>query len=255
MAKFVFGQKADKDKKNPFKYLICALHSSDLYFCSYLFFIASIDAYHKDSYVFAKSLWHQTILCHFLSFLFMSSILGCLMSNNLMVTARYMVVHYPMNSVFKRSSPVKKLLLLIFSVAFLVALLFGILENGSHFSDGFCFVLGNLKHSALPMTITVLLSFFRVISSIVQPIAYAMIVAKVKETHFAASLHHDRDDKTLIITACLSSVCNLLCWLSTAFLWSVYFLAPKSDNEKLVTWSLATIVPINTIILPFLMRA
>ncbi len=69
MAKFVFGQKADKDKKNAFKYLVCALHSSDLYFCSYIFFIASIDAYHLDSYVFAKSLWHQRILCHFLSFL------------------------------------------------------------------------------------------------------------------------------------------------------------------------------------------
>ena len=250
---FVAGLNADKDQKTAFKYLGIFLFLSHLFFCKYLFLAASIDAHFNDNYAFARPLWHQTLLCHFLCFLFLFSVWECFISNNLMVTARLMVVHYPIKSMFRRSSPVKRLLLKISFIPFLLALLCGIKYNGQHFSEGLCLPLGHLGHSTLSVSVTILFITFGVISSIFQPAAYAKIIAKVKETHAAVSLENETVQKSLTKTACLSSVCNILCWLSTAILWSIFLFAQERSGKLLVTWSLVATVPINIIIFPFIL--
>ncbi len=154
------------DQKSAFKCLASTLFSSHISFCTFLFLVASIDTYFKDNYAFAKLLWHQTLLCHFLSFVFVFSILECLISNNLMVTARFMIVHFPIKSMFRRLSPVKKLSLEVSSFAFLLSLFCGIEDSGQYFSEGLCLPLDHLGHSTLSMTITIFLAVLGVMSSI-----------------------------------------------------------------------------------------
>ncbi len=240
------------DQKIAFKYLVTALYLSHILLCTHLFFVGGANAFYKNNYVFAKSLWYHTLLCLLLSFPFLFSVCGCLISNSLIVAARFMVVHHPLNSMFKRSSPVKRVLLLTSSAVFLLALLFDTADSESLFNDGHCLPIGNIRHSALSKTITLFLIVLGVISSIAQPVAYASIVTKVKQSHSAASIQKSKSCKRLIITSCLSSMCNLLCWLSTAILWLIYFFSQEEGKKMLVTWSLVTTLPINVVILPFL---
>ncbi len=168
------------------------------------------------------------------------------MVNNLIAISRYMVVHYPMKSLFMVPSFVKRVLLTTFCVVLLIAFVLSFFDNGMHFSDGLSLPLGSKDCSTSSKYFTFLLIIMGLLTSFLKPVLYTNIVLKVKNSQTkVSSTQKKKSQKSLVLNSCLLCLCNFTCWFPTSILLTLFFFSQLNSRETPVAWSLITTLPIN----------
>ena len=169
------------------------------------------------------------------------------MVNNLIAISRYMVVHYPMRSLFMVPSFVKRLLLATFCVVLLIALVLSFLDNGMHFSCVCHWVTTSSKY------FTLLLIILGVLASFLEPVLYTNIVLKVKNSQTkVSSTQRKKSLKGLVLNSSLLCLCNFTCWFPTSVILSLYFFPQHKSRDIPVAWLLIATLLINVVIFLFL---
>ena len=222
-----------------------------------LFTLWISDTYFKDDLVLIQNQWKSSIMCFISGGINIYYGLASPFLYNLLSYARYDIVKHPLDSKFKRSNFIFKIVLVgcIFSVSFaiLTVTVFWWMSNGM--PTVYCSPFFSLS-STFPLAekLAWLIISVKFIAVLFNLIIHSKLVTEVmktrKDENMRAKSRNQSNMSFIIQIICISSS-HLLCWITSIIL-LIYTNYQKNYPVEIILFKLVFITPLNSILIPII---
>ena len=250
------GQRQMFHTARSFDGIVFSISITDIIGSIPLFILWISDLHFKGDIIFVQKQWQSSLMCFISSGINMYYILASPFLYNLLSYTRYNVVKDPIDSNFKNTDYVHKIILVGCSFSLLFATLSVTLFwlNYDGIPTSFCYPLFDpSKRFSLTKYLAWFIIGIHVIAISFNFIVYLKLIAKVtmvQKLCFGTQTR-SQSKKFLIIQITCISCSHLLCWipgiviLLIANLWKIY-------PMKMILWKLSCVSPLNSILFPFI---
>ncbi len=237
-----------------YSYVILPLNVTTLSLATYLGILWVSDVMTKDTFMVKDLWWRSGSTCltayGFSLFFTMSSKTFTL----LLSLSRLMVICHPLDSNFKRGSFVRKVVLISYVVFLLLSvtvtsltdLLYGEIDTK------FCIPFFNTTKIVFQTGLLWCLIVFHFLSTLATIFMYIATVLETVNPKPSLNKTNKRDNTGTIVQLTLILLSTLLCWLSANIIFvTCAFL--RTYALHLVPWSIVTLIPINSLLIPVIL--
>ena len=236
-----------------FSLIVISINGNDILCAMYLGCVWIADLTFGDSFKVKEESWRSGIFC-----ITAFTIVFCftILTENLLILlslTRLLVVIYPMNSRFKKSSFVAKLLVIVTGFSLLVSFIVGITVKSTNISMTINLCLPFLDPSNSQIIVKLIVWFTvvtQMATSVGIAIMHCLLFTKLRQSQYEIQKSKTDKNLPLAIQLIMITVLNILCWLPTGCVYiSAMFLANYPID--LAIWTTVIGLPINSIINPF----
>ena len=233
-----------------FSIIVCCVNLGDIMCGSYLTILWIGDIYFGNIFSIKDYFWTHSMPC-FLAFMFLltfSSIMPYLLSISSL--ARLMVVAYPLQSRFKSSRFVYKLVLGgMLPIIFLCSGIVMHLKLKNKRLTNLCSPFIDTTDSVLEIEIiTMIVVFIQVVAFSFISVIYVLLINLLMEHRRQMQSLAKSKVANIMAQLILVTASNLLAWFPSSIIFVSSLFLPKYPTNLLV-WTTSTIVPINSIII------
>ena len=226
-----------------FQMVILSVNLTDILCFCYLTVLLIADFIYSDRFITKEVYWRSSIPC---LIIFIFAMIFAILSAfylSLMSLCRTMLVIFPLNLTLKSNTFIVRIL----SILFIITTIFSISVS----------LLFRMKYSIFPTSLclpfiqilTILITSFRILSSIFISINYAILLKQLKISHADLGILSNKTIKNLILQVMVVTSSNLLCWLPSDIIYISSLFQSKYSTD-LVIWTTIAVTPINSIINP-----
>ncbi len=251
--KYYFNSKSGKPKRFawPYDYIVSCLHMTDILYGLYLLIIWFTDRSYNNSFAVMAASWGKSTLCTAAIFVVMLfSIFAPLLSAYLSLS-RFVVVRYPFNSTFKSIKFTYQSLMILFSSAVTVSVLWvTIFKKICEIAIGLCipFAQSQFPCPHIIHAITLAVFAFQTLVIAFMAILHGIIFLTL-QTSKDFSAQNAASTFVVIVQIMSLSMSTIVCWIPSNIIFSTSLFLEKSSTE-LLTWTSGAILPLNSIINP-----
>ncbi len=242
-----------KGKQVPFFIAVYCLNMCDFICGLFLLLLFNAHRNYQKAYLFNEQEWRGTLQCltvFVLSFIFAFSSAMMLVILSL---SRCMVVKFPMESIFKQKSFLKKLVSISNISVVLLGIGLGIIQKTVFMRMPMilCSPVIDPTHNNIIVTIlTFIVSWFHIVCfAAVITLNALLIHTKMKKSVILIS--QKRSNSGTIVQLTLMSLSNLVCWIPTSIVVMVSFFLSEYSVD-LVIWATIILTPINSVSNPII---
>ncbi len=241
-----------KEEQKAFNKIIKCLSCSNMLYCSFLLFVASLHQYFGDSFVFIELLRRKSFFCTLNSFLFTFSIHLCVCSAMLLSFSHFYVVYHPIDTKYKDPVFVQSIISSVFVGVFIISVTSTILLSRLESCPKQCVPL-NCQSTVTNLT-TAFLAVLAIVTSFLVVFLNIRVVTKVleKKENLLKSKTKQSTHKYFIIKVTLNIVCACITWLPSG---TIFILSLTGQiHDEIIIWCFVTILPIYAITIPMHQR-
>ena len=239
------------DVKKTYTMLVASIELSSVFTCVLGLQVFSAYLYFGKSYPFQKVIWLQSPICFEICFSFYLSVLSNLASVQLMTTSQFFVIMYPLETKFKESPFVFRIITQMYVVIFIVSIIMSSIIASStrnRMQVNTCFPVGILESPLVSSINFGLLFVTKLVSFLSIPYLYARIVSKVKQKDMNTLSSGQPKETNLVVKAILTSGLHFLGWLPLSVAFLIAYV--ESMNEDAILWSVAVVLTMYSFIYP-----
>ena len=242
------------EKSCSFGLIVGSVNLSDISYAITLCILWSGDLYYKRQYVRNDLQWRSGIPCFIIFGMTINFHFITLMLLFFLSVSRLMVVVYPLDSSFKRTSYVIKYLFFIFGISIIISIVIPILVS---------IVYGNLpinlcspfidptNENLFIKAFSWIIAFAQLLTTISIIVIYCLLLKYLKESqaNLKESTSKKNSNIALIVQLIIVTGSNILCWLPNSIIYLMSMYLSKYSIE-MIYWTTVAVVPINSIINP-----
>ena len=234
-------------------YLILAVNISDMFCTMYTGILLAADFYYEGNFFVYERQWRSSKLCFSLfglalSFSFVAPCLLFILS-----LARLLVVMYPVDSVFKKTSFTVKCIASCWIFIMVITVSFTILADSllKELPIGLCLPFCDPDNTSLLFKyITWLTAILQLMASVCIIAMYVMLTIRRRESGNKFNIPSHSSNTSMIVQLVVVSSSNILCWLPSSGIYLASLFMSKYPTA-MVVWATIAVLPINSIINPF----
>ncbi len=208
-----------------------------------------------EEHSFTENILCTDLSCSFLCihFLIVVSVVLSICFVTLIPLARFMVVFYPLDSRFKYPEFVRKLVLSVTFVVWLISSGFTTLMKFFHTNKDTLWLCIPVGHKGWFLTgFTALLIVLGIVTGLAVPALYACVLYLLSRRRPSIQKKHLGPET--IVNSFVAVVSHVVSWLPTSFVLISVLVEKQEDHNVLLAWTLFTLVPVNLFIYPWLLR-
>ncbi len=246
-------RKQDKSA-GPYNIIVCSVSFGNLLCGLYLILIWAADAYYKEKFLLNDTRWKRSLTCSLAFFLSLEFSFFLPVSLCYLSIARFMVVRCPFDSQFKSTKTELKSMSFILVVPTTVSIvLTSAFVTFFEISSPLCFPCAELEHDVFTKVITLFLSVLQLFTIISVVTCHILLVFELKKAQSERESPHSIS-KTMIAQVVILAGSNIFCWVpsSTVFVVSLF---SEEYSIEVVSWTVGTILPLNSVVTPIVFIA
>ncbi len=242
-------RKLDKSA-GPFNIFLSTNFMADCLWGIYLLIIWSADTHYGAEFSVKDAQWTQSIICYFaltISF-FVSLFLPCLQF--IIGFARLMVVKYPFDSEFKKTSFVLKtnFLIVITCISLTTATIVPFLRLHS-IPTALCILFVDPTNSIVFLKVlTTMIASVQLLCAFTILITHISLVVEAQSSSVSSTSKKSVSNSMIAQLICLTAS-NFLCWVAPGIIFVVCSFAEQYSTE-LIVWIIVLAVPMNSFVYP-----
>ena len=239
-------------KQGGFRIIAFSINCADLLCGIYLGILSVADFYYDRNFIVSHYQWKFSIFC---SQAFVINLLFILLVPyflSLLSLARLMVVKYPFNSRFREVSFVFKCIFVVSISIITTSLSFlMIIRTGQRIPSNLCSPFIDPTDTVTEIkSITLLVALIQVIAFLFISTIYFFLIKTLRQTEEINLTKANKINKNVIFQFLLVTVTNLIGWFPSSMIFVSSLFLGKYPTDLLI-WTTVTVVPINSIINPF----
>ncbi len=243
----------NQNTKKSYNIFALSISASYLLFCIMILAVASASIHFGDSFATNTFEWRKSILCSFISFLFIFYSVASTIYMTILAVSRYSVVHFPLESKFKQTSFSAKISGHTLSAVIIYSIVSSTLNftlNDHELDTILCLPV---NHTIVSTATISLLVFVETILAFVLIFLYYKIVQKVSAQALNIESKSPSKQTSTAMKAALACMINFVCWIPTSSIF-VYILIAETYPQELLVGALSVAMPINPLFYPILLN-